>query len=43
VLDGRLETPTERTLAGGPHRIMVTARTPGVLLDALTLRPIKAR
>lgn len=38
VLDGRLVVGTGLTLSEGAHRITVTARGPGVLVDALTLR-----
>jgi hypothetical protein len=38
VLDGRLVVGTELTLDAGAHRITVTARAPGVLVDALTLK-----
>ena len=38
VLDGRLAVPTGLALDGGAHRVTVTARGPGVLVDALTFR-----
>lgn len=38
VLDGRLVVGTGLTLNGGAHRVTVTAREPGVLVDALTLK-----
>ena len=38
VLDGRLVVPMGLALAGGAHRVTVTARGPGVLVDALTFR-----
>jgi hypothetical protein len=39
VLDGRLATASGLSLAGGPHRVVLTAREPGVLVDALAFRP----
>ncbi len=38
VLDGRLVVPTGLALNGGARRVTVTARGPGVLVDALTFR-----
>jgi hypothetical protein len=38
VLDGRLVVGTGLTLGEGAHRITVTARGPGVLVDALTFK-----
>ena len=38
VLDGRLATASGLVLAGGPHRVVLTAREPGVLVDALAFR-----
>jgi hypothetical protein len=42
VLDGRLVVETGLILNGGPHRIVLTAREPGVLVDAVTLKPATA-
>jgi hypothetical protein len=39
VLDGRLSTASGLSLAGGPHRVVLTAREPGVLVDALAFKP----
>lgn len=42
VLDGRLVVGTGLILDAGPHRIMLTAREPGVLVDAVTLKTVAA-
>ncbi|GGL19513.1 glycosyl hydrolase 115 family protein [Caulobacter rhizosphaerae] len=39
VLDGRLGAASGLSLAGGPHRVVLTAREPGVLVDALAFKP----
>jgi hypothetical protein len=39
VLDGRLAAATGLTLTAGPHRVVLTSRGPGVLVDALAFRP----
>jgi hypothetical protein len=39
VLDGRLAAATGLTLNDGPHRVVVTSRGPGVLIDALAFKP----
>jgi hypothetical protein len=39
VLDGRLTAATGLSLSGGPHRVVVTSRGPGVLIDALAFKP----
>jgi hypothetical protein len=39
VLDGRLAAATGLTLNDGPHRVVLTSRGPGVLIDALAFKP----
>jgi hypothetical protein len=38
VLDGRLVVETGLTLTEGPHRVVLTSRGPGVVIDALAFK-----